>query len=252
MDKLIRAKTLSATTNPNQIIYAAMHQDYSSSFVADEELPDEETCADIIIKRLLKVSHWGPLEHGQVAIGFGFFPHSVMQQVRTHRGEKAGDISFDCSSFRYTGDPIAELGREMGDPSVEKGLYFGRIEELFYVRPEGEYINRRGQQFTQTLETRVEQLRFIADGVINYARNVDAGMPYEMARGFLPFDYRQHFVMSANTRTVFHLLDMRHKRDAQIECQWWAALLFEEFIKWNPYLAAWYEENRLGKGRLAP
>lgn len=575
MDPLFRARTLGATPNPNQLMYLALHQDYSSHFVGDGPIPTEEECADIIIKRLLRVQHYGPLEHGQITINFGGLPHSVMQQARTHRGEVAGDISFDCqcltydtevtfvdkrgrkkktlkigeiykrwqsipsysdkakkmrvrsldeaknvftighiedvifsginpvyevtladgkklvatknhkiytpsgwkflsdinvgddvmvngqplkdadktyqnkewllshfcsgliprevaaiagcsteavkkwayhhrltwqkrqwnkgikysisisdeererrrrharellgaiekprgkdhpswkadvpeekrvyywlkynrsriiaekgglcsqcgsnqkihvhhivpvrsdfslaycednmellcsschashhksqicahpakvisiqyvgnkptydlsmksphhnfvangivvhNSFRYTGDPIAELGRIVSQQIM--GPEFDdhdRLEKLFYVRPVGEYRNRDGGTYVQTDQTRNLQRYELFRQVQFYAKNREAGMPYEMARGYIAFDYRQHFVMSANTRTIMHLLDMRHKKDAQLECQQWAELLFREFKAWNPILAQWYEDNRLGKGRLAP
>lgn len=112
MDPLFRAKTLSATANPNQLIYQALHQDYSSDFAGDCKIPSEETCGEIIVDRLLRVGHFGPLEHGQITVNFGFFPHSVMQQVRTHRGEVAGDITFDCQCL--AGDTEITLTDKLG------------------------------------------------------------------------------------------------------------------------------------------
>jgi hypothetical protein len=54
MDKF-RVEVLSKTLNPQQVIYAAMHQDYTGAFVYDERdrFPSEEQCGDIIVKRLL-------------------------------------------------------------------------------------------------------------------------------------------------------------------------------------------------------
>ena len=48
--------------------------------------PDEQRAGEII-KRLLagERGHFGPLEHAQIVLNVGWFPHSVMQQARTHR-----------------------------------------------------------------------------------------------------------------------------------------------------------------------
>ncbi|MCT7965152.1 thymidylate synthase [Laspinema sp. D1] len=66
MDKF-RVKLIAKTPNPQQVIYAAMHQDYSEGFVYDEkdEWPSEEKCGEIIVKRLLSGDrgHYGCLEH---------------------------------------------------------------------------------------------------------------------------------------------------------------------------------------------
>ena len=95
-----RVEVISATPNPQQVMYAAMHQDYSENFVVDErpQWPNEEKAGELIVKRLLagERGHYGPLEHPQIVLNCGFFPHSVMQQARTHRV----GISFDVQSMR--------------------------------------------------------------------------------------------------------------------------------------------------------
>lgn len=250
MDKLFRAKTLAATTNAEQLVWQALHQDYSSGFVADEEPPTAEKCGEIIERRLLNVGHWGPLENPQITINFGGFPHSVMQQVRTHRL-----LTMDVQSFRYTGAQIAELGDWLlgiEDGPDYKNEAVWAIDKLFYVRPVGKYSNRDGGSYEQTEILRKSQLLSMATAIKDYYYNTADGMPYEMARGLIPFDYRQNFVLSANPRMIMHLLDMRHKKDAQLECQQWAELLFREFKAWMPSVAGWYENKRLGKGKLAP
>ncbi len=54
MDRF-RVEVIAKTPNPQQVIYAAMHQDYSENFVYDEKekWPAEEKCGEIIVKRLL-------------------------------------------------------------------------------------------------------------------------------------------------------------------------------------------------------
>ena len=87
---------LSQMPNPQTVIYAAMHQDYSEGWVWDEHdrWPDEAQCGEIVVKRLLagERGHYGPLEHPQIVFNVGHFPHSVMQQARTHRVGTSFDV----------------------------------------------------------------------------------------------------------------------------------------------------------------
>jgi len=106
MDPRFRVDLIAATPNPQQCVYAGMHQDYSEGFVAGdrEQWPDETKAGEICVKRLLagERGHYGPLEHAQIVLNVGWFPHSVMQQARTHRV----GVSFDVQSMRYTGERI--------------------------------------------------------------------------------------------------------------------------------------------------
>lgn len=77
-------------------------------------------------------------------------------------------------------------------------------------------------------------------------------MAEEHARGTIPFDTRQHWVMSGNLRSILHLLDLRWKKDAQIEVQQLCNLIFPHIEEWVPTIAEWYLENRAKKAILAP
>jgi thymidylate synthase (FAD) len=77
-------------------------------------------------------------------------------------------------------------------------------------------------------------------------------MSEEHARGKLPFDYRQHFVVSLNLRTLLHFLDLRFKKDAQLEIQKLCELMWPHVELWVPEVAAWYKTTRMGKARLSP
>ena len=134
-----RVDLIAATPNPQQCVYAGMHQDYCEGFVADDrsEWPDEHRAGEICVKRLLagERGHYGPLEHAQIVLNVGWFPHSVMQQARTHRV----GVSFDVQSMRYTGDRIAKAA----DGELD-------IEEVFYLRPVGDYSDRQGKKYPYT------------------------------------------------------------------------------------------------------
>jgi thymidylate synthase (FAD) len=49
-----------------------------------------------------------------------------------------------------------------------------------------------------------------------------------------------------------HFLDLRSKKDAQMEIQAMCDLMWPHFQNWMPEVVGWYETNRLGKARLAP
>lgn len=240
MDEFFEVKVISQTPFPQQTIYAAMHQDYAEDFVLHDrhQWPSETRCGEILVSNLLKGGrgHYGPLEHPQIVFNVGWFPHSTMQQIRTHRL-----LSFDTQSFRYTGQRIVEV--------AEEKLSVG---EVFYLRPPGFYTDRQGKRYEYTREHRREDWNLCLAASHHYKDRIEQGFAEEHARGLIPFDIRQHWVMSANVRSLMHLLDLRWKADAQLEAQQLCELIWPHFVAWVPEIAAWYKENRLKKARLAP
>ncbi|AFZ45498.1 thymidylate synthase, flavin-dependent [Halothece sp. PCC 7418] len=431
MDKF-RIEVIKATPNPQQVMWLAMHQDYSEDLVWDkrDRAPDETKAGEKVIKHLLsgERGHYGPLEHPQITFNVGFFPHSMMQQIRTHRvgisfdvqclagdtevtfvkasgslkkakiselykswlnkdkenkvqnnnksqerdfvknlplrvlNEETGKFQISrikdvlCSGvqpvYRLTledskqldcttnhklltiqgwqrmgkavglvvnsdreviktendcwvlcnGVPILEktsaeqiqsqvkahpvkvakveyLGLqttydlEVAEPwhnFVANGIvvhnsfrYTGKrlldvaegkrdAEDVFYLRPVGEYTNRQGKRYFYSEEQRQADLEWCIEATKRYQQRIGEGLAEEHARGIIPFDTRQHFVMSCNARSLMHLLDLRWKKDAQLEAQKFSELLFGHFQEWTPQLAEWYLENRAKKARLSP
>jgi thymidylate synthase (FAD) len=240
MDRF-KVEVISQTPNPQQTIYAAMHQDYAEGFVWDERdlFPDERKAGEMVIKHLLAGNrgHYGPLEHPQIVLNCGWFPHSTMQQIRTHRV----GISFDVQSFRYTGQRIIDVVEGKRD-----------VEEVFYLRPLGSYSDRQGKKYDYTLEQRQQDIDWCLEACKRYQLRIEQGFSEEHARGLIPFDVRQHWVMSANVRSLMHLVDLRWKADAQLEAQKMCEHVWDCFKAWVPEIADWYESNRLKKARLAP
>jgi thymidylate synthase (FAD) len=241
IDPHFKVSLIAATPNPQQCIYAAMHQDYCEDFVFDlkDEWPDETKAGEICVKRLLagERGHYGPLEHAQIVLNVGWFPHSVMQQARTHRV----GTSFDVQSMRYTGQRICDAA----NCAIS-------LEEVFYLRPEGEYTDRKGKKYIYDWENRQTDLDLCMKAAERYRDLVDAGFSEEHARGILPFDYRQHFVVSFTLRAFLHFMDLRAKLDAQEEIRHLCDLMWPHFQQWAPEIAAWYEKTRLHRARLAP
>ncbi len=240
MDRF-RVEVISKTPNPQQTIYAGMHQDYAEEFVWDQrhEWPDEDKAGELVIRNLLKGGrgHFGPLEHPQIVLNCGFFPHSTMQQIRTHRV----GLSFDVQSFRYTGSRILDVAKGKTD-----------VEDVFYLRPLGAYTDRQGKKYEYTEALRQQDLDWCRQGCDRYKTRIDQGFSEEHARGLIPFDVRQHWVLSANARSLMHLLDLRWKADAQLEAQKLCEAIWPHFQAWVPAIADWYETNRLKKARLSP
>ena len=240
-DPFFRVELIAATPNPQQVVYGAMHQDYSEGFVYDErsEWPDETRAGEICVKRLLagERGHYGPLEHPSITLNAGWFPHSVMQQARTHRV----GVSFDVQSGRYTGQRVCQAANGERD-----------LEEVFYLRPLGTYTDRKGKKYEYTLSQRNTDLGLCLSAAQRYAQLIDQGYAEEHARGILPFDIRQHFVTSFNLRSALHFFDLRSKLDAQPEIQALCDLMWPHVVEWAPEIAGWYGKNRLHKARLAP
>lgn len=239
MDARFYVKTLSKTFEPQRLIWLAMHQDYYEGSVADVEAPSEKEAGNLLIKHLLlgDRGHYGPLEHPQITFSVTGFPHSVMQQARTHRV----GISFDVQSMRYTGKRICKV--------AEGGL---DVEDVFYLRPVGSYTNRQGKKYAYTDNLRRIGLAQCEEAASQYQDYINAGMAEEHARGLIPFDFRQNFVVSFNLRSALHFLDLRAKRDAQPEIVQMCELMLPHLAEWAPEVMFYYSQKRLGKAKLAP
>jgi thymidylate synthase (FAD) len=160
-----------------------------------------------------------------------------MQQARTHRV----GVSFDVQSMRYTGDRICKAANDQLE-----------LEEVFYLRPVGSYSDRQGKKYAYTEEQRGVDLELCRGAAARYRDLLVSGFAEEHARGILPFDYRQHFVVSFTLRAFLHFLDLRAKLDAQQEIRELCDLMWPHLQAWTPQFADWYEKSRLHKARLAP
>jgi thymidylate synthase (FAD) len=145
------------------------------------------------------------------------------------------------NSFRYTGQRILDVVTGKRE-----------IDEVFYLRPVGAYTDRQGKRYDYTSEQRQEDLDWCLEACQRYQLRINQGFSEEHARGLIPFDVRQHWVMSANVRSLMHLLDLRWKGDAQLEAQKLCEVIFPHFQAWVPAIATWYEANRKKKARLSP
>lgn len=228
--------TLNYTPEPEATAWYAMHQCYSEKDVEIDKLPVNHGGA--LVTNLLNghKGHYSPLEHNAITFNAVGFPHSLMQQLTRHRVA----VSFSVQSMRYSGNRICDVAK--GDLD---------IESVLYIRPVGKYASRSGV-FNYTQEMRDIDVKSAFDNCQFYYEKIGLGMPYEQARGQLFFDFRQNFVVTINARSLMHVLDLRSKKDAQLEIQILSDMLFKVFESWMPNVAKWYADTRKGKARLAP
>ena len=126
------------------------------------------------------------------------------------------------------------------------------LEEVFYLRPVGDYSDRQGKKYAYCTEQRALDLAHCQRAAERYRDLLRAGFAEEHARGILPFDYRQHFVVSFSLRAFLHFMDLRAKLDAQLEIRQLCDLMWPHLESWAPQFADWYEKSRLHRARLAP
>jgi len=162
------------------------------------------------------------------------------------------EVSGNWHNFVANGLVVHNSNRYTGSRIIQAAQGLKPIEEVFYLRPVGDYSNRQGKHYAYTEEQRQSDLAWCLQAAKRYQQMVESGISEEHARGIIPFDVRQHFVVSLNGRSLMHLLDLRYKFDAQLECQKLCEHIFPHFQSWMPEIAEWYEKNRLKKAKLSP
>ena len=71
--------------------------------------------------------------------------------------------------------------------------------------------DRQGKRYEYTHAQRQQDLEWCLTACRRYQERIQQGFSEEHARGLIPFDVRQHWVLSANVRSLMHLLDLRWK-----------------------------------------
>jgi thymidylate synthase (FAD) len=94
-----------------------------------------------------------------------------MQQARTHRI----GVSFDVQSGRYTSKRILRVNQ--GELPVE---------EVFYLRPIGEYRDRQGKKYEYTFDERLVDITRCQDAANHYAYRLRCGHSEEHAEVWAP------------------------------------------------------------------
>jgi len=238
LDPEMQVIKLQSYPNPEQVVWQAGKTDYSEDPIHYREVPVQSKCGEWIVDQLLSNDrgHYGCLEHPQITLSCSGFVHNVMVQARTHRI----GTTWDCQSQRYTGKRVEKVAR--GELDVKK---------VFYVRPPGFYINRQGKKYQWTEDHYNDELHFCKQASIRYA-DKSTEMAEEHLRDYLPQSIRQNFTVSFNLRSVLHFLDLRAKKDAQLEIQALCESIVPILKVWAPSVWNYYEEKRLYRAKLSP
>lgn len=239
-----------STPNPARAAWYAMKQDYSEGAAIDLNPPEnEEIAAKVVIKHCLEKGHFGVVEHPQLVFNYIGFPHAVTQQIRTHRV----GVSFDIQSTRYTGNRIIGFVQRWKDRDQEDPNFFKDLESLFYLRPVGFYSDRQGNKYEYSQADRKIDLWYLWEDAKRYTAQVfEKGFSPEHGRlNRFGYSLRQNGVLSANLRSVMHLLSLRSTADVELETRCWAEMLLQVAEEWQPEIFQWYRKKYYGKNRLA-
>jgi len=240
LDQNMKVVMLRQAQLPQTLVWQAGKNDYSEEPIHTIFPPNEKECGKWVIEQLLanERGHWGPLEHPAITFDCVGFVHNVIVQARTHRV----GVTFDVQSQRYTGRRVLK---------VAKGEL--RPQEVFYVRPEGLYLDRKGHKYEWTQKDYERELKFCVEASERYTDLFEnRGMAEEHLRDYLQQNIRQNFVVTFSLRAALHFLDLRAKLDAQVEIQALCEGMVPVIKAWVPEIFSYYEEKRLHKARLSP
>lgn len=227
-DPLLSCSVLSCTTNPQSLVWQALHQCYCPEPTPLALDLGEKTLGEAVVRHLLAGNrgHYSPLEQPSLSCRIAYAPHSLVQQLRTHR-----HLSFSVQSFRYTSSQFERYVQDNPELNTEA------LCRLVYFHPNALY-----KHYTQA-DLAVRE--YVLDVV-------DKGHKPEDARGSLPFDLRQHLVVGGNLRAWWHLLDVRLKPDVQPEFQQLMVQVQALLRGWCPQLQEWYDSKRATRAVLSP
>lgn len=250
-DPYFRVEILSKTERPSLLSYLAMHQCYAEKATADDlerySALSEEELGNRVVNKCLKYGHYSVIEHPTISFNIIGFPHSVMVQMTRHR-----HLSFSVQSQRYTGERVARNANKILHDFDGKYCKKELVEKIFYLRPEGQYLDREGHKYQYTKEDRERDLNDVVRLMLDYTDRLNNGVAPEHARDLLPQNIRQDFVVTMNARSLLHFCDLRLPADAQPEIRTLAQILFDEFGDWMPKVADYYRKTRFAKNKLSP
>lgn len=238
LDRRLICKVVNSTIDPQYTCYIGMHQCYSEGLAIDDQdysSKPESWYGNSLVKNCLSVGHYSVLEHASITFNVGGFPHDVVSQITRHR-----HLSFSVQSGRYTSKRFSEYS--------DNDLV---IEDLVYIRPVGVYSDREAPLYNFTEEWRNQHLSRAMREVYEYGVDLERGMAPEHGRQLLPYGVRQNFVVTGNLRAWFHFLQLRDKKDSQLEIQALAVLVGEHIKMWAPEVYEFWETKGV-KLKLTP
>lgn len=204
-----------STSNPDDAAIRAARGDYLSDsligMTTDEAMETTKKTREELIAGLLRSGHFGPFEHPQAYFHVEGISRVAMAQVTRHR-----HMSFDVQSQRYV-----EFGdKEAVIPPSFRGENDVAIDDVW-----AEHLKEHWER-----------------SVAMYDRALNAGIPKEDARFFLPQATPVNLTFSANPRSLMHFQDLRNSGAAQWEAREFAQQVLDECEEWAPLTFNGYKE----------
>jgi thymidylate synthase (FAD) len=209
----VELKTEKSTGEPDDAAIIAARGDYMTDSLVgkniEEAMEGTGKTKEELIAGLLRSGHFGPFEHPKAYFAVEGISRVAMAQVTRHRHQ-----SFDVQSQRY--------------------VNFSNKEAV--VPPSFEDSEGGGVGIDEMLENHWE------DSVSRYDEALEAGIPKEDARFFLPQATPVNMTFSANSRSLMHLQDLRNSGAAQWEAREFAQQVLEQVEEWAPLTFKGYKE----------
>ena len=204
----MKIKLLTATSNPEKIVYLAARQSrYSEGIdsIPKKEITDQKV--KTLIKKLLEWGHFGPFEHPHFTFAISEASRAFTHQLVRHRM-----ATYDQQSLRY----VNKAGED----------------NLAMVFP---------QESSKKIKTSIENH---GKGCLAlYKELINAGIPAEDARFVLPLGTKTAIVMTMNARSLMHFLKMRLDKSAQWEIRKGAQEILKIMRRQMPTTFTWFAKN---------
>lgn len=189
-------KLLKYTPEPEKTVAMAARLCYSAAGIEslDKELTAEKSAS--LIKNLLSMGHFSPLEHVSFTFGIEGVSRSLLAQITRHR-----IASFSVKSQRYVSE-MSSSGRTFNY------IIPPRIKEL-------------GKEYEEKFEEQMEQIQEWYDYWCRVLSD-SGNKAFEDARFVLPNAAETNFIMTMNARELHHFFRLRCCNRAQWEINYLA------------------------------
>lgn len=174
--------------------------------------------------------HFGVFEHKPPAFFIEGLSRVAMAQLTRHR-----HLSFDVQSQRYVdfSDKNAIIPPSFSDTERE-WVYYGDADRSRKMC----FVDRLARHWEESVK--------------HYEEAIEAGIPKEDARFFLPQATPVNMTMTGNNRAFMNVLDLRENAAAQWEAQEFAEKVHRELKEYAPKTFEAYEDKTNNNSLRSP
>lgn len=254
----MKVKKLASTDDAEKLVCTAARGDYYDGFVGDTEY--DELMSDVstserhlsavednefypemdmdtkisqyaLLEKSFRRGHFGIWEHPQITLAVKGVSRSCMAQITRHR-----HASFDVQSQRYV-----DFSEKEDSIKIPKSL----TDLDHATRGEGNVEVDHREALKESFEDLSGKL------MDEYEILVENGVPEEDARFILPIGTKVNFTISANSRMLLHIANLRERADSQWEIREMTnKILDDEFKQWMPMTYHLWREH--GPTEISP